>query len=228
MKHVLDNPVWNALISANKHLGGGSERVKFFYPQVSPFAACEENGKASLQELYGLYTADSPVFLWAGDLLSVPEKWEVMHCIRGLQMIYDHPAVKEYDAGGIVPLTEKDIPEMIALTRLTKPGPFGSRTIEFGNYEGIFEAGKLAAMTGQRFHCFDHVEISAVCTHPDHLGKGYAKRLLLSQLTQIIAGGSKPFLHVREDNERAIHVYQSLGFLVRRPVYFYVICKKAL
>jgi hypothetical protein len=61
-----------------------------------------------------------------------------MHCIKGLQMVYDQPTVKEYDASGIVPLTEKDIPEMIALTRLTKPGPFGTRTIEFGNYEGIF------------------------------------------------------------------------------------------
>jgi GNAT superfamily N-acetyltransferase len=225
MEHVLDNPVWNALASANAHLGTGSERAKFFHPEVSPFAALAENSVPELQELYALYTADSPVFLWADELITVPKEWQVMHCIKGLQMVYDQPAVREYDAGGTVPLTEKDIPEMIALTRLTKPGPFGTRTIEFGNYEGIFSDGKLAAMTGQRFHCFDHIEISAVCTHPDHLGKGYAKQLLLSQLTQILAGSSKPYLHVRDDNERAIHVYKTLGFSIRMPVYFYVLRK---
>jgi GNAT superfamily N-acetyltransferase len=228
MEHVLDNPVWNALISANSHLGSGSERVKFFHPEVSPFASPRENSAESLQELYRLYTADSPVFLWADDLLTIPGEWQVMHCIKGLQMVYDQPTVKEYDKSGIVPLAEKDIPEMIALTRLTKPGPFGTRTIEFGNYEGIFENGKLAAMTGQRFHCFDHIEISAVCTHPDHLGKGYAKQLLQSQLTQIRAGSGKPYLHVRDDNERAINVYEALGFFVRKQVYFYVIRKSPL
>ena len=115
---------------------------------------------------------------------------------------------------------------MLALTKLTKPGPFGKRTIEFGNYEGIFENEQLVAMTGQRFHCFDYIEISAVCTHPDFLGRGFAKQLLLSQLTQILSSSQKPYLHVKGDNERAIQVYLSLGFSIRMPVFFYVIKKQ--
>ncbi|HVG42779.1 MAG TPA: GNAT family N-acetyltransferase, partial [Chitinophagaceae bacterium] len=66
------------------------------------------------------------------------------------------------------------VEQMMQLATLTKPGPFGPHTIDFGYYYGIFEEGKLVAMTGQRLHVAHFTEISAVCTHPDHLGKGYA------------------------------------------------------
>ena len=140
-------------------------------------------------------------------------------------MVYAKNEVSPYLSESIIPLTLTDVPAMLSLTQLTKPGPFAKRTIEFGNYEGIFENKVLAAMTGRRFHCFDHIEISAVCTHPLHLGKGYAKQLLLSQLDSILSSGNKPYLHVKEDNERAIHVYEALGFTTRMPVYFYVLQK---
>lgn len=225
MENILDNPVWNALISGNSPLAKGSERVKHFDQEVSPFAGLLESTPASLQELYNIHTSDHAVFLWAPGKLAIPKTWKVIDAIPGLQMIYDQPKVQVYQSG-ITTLTEKNVPEMLALAKLTKPGPFGTRTIEFGNYEGIFEDEQLVAMTGQRFHCFDHIEISAVCTHPGCLGKGYAKQLLLSQLTKILAAFCKPYLHVREDNARAIYVYQALGFSVRRQVYFYVIKKQ--
>ncbi len=226
MQNSLDNPVWNALISGNRHLAKGSDLVKYFDISVSPFAALKENSTANFIELYEQSMFDRPVLLWADELLSIPKIWKVIDCIPGLQMIYDRPSAKEFQSTGINALSENDIPEMLSLTKLTKPGPFGTRTIEFGNYEGIFENQKLVAMTGQRFHCFDHIEISAVCTHPDYLGRGYAKQLLLSQLTQILSVSKKPYLHVREDNERAIDVYKSIGFLIRKKVFFYVIKKQ--
>ncbi len=225
MKNPLANPVWNALISGNSHLAKGSERVRFFDGEVSPFAGLADNSLENLVELYELNTSERPVFLWAKQPLVFPEQWTVVDCIPGYQMVYDKLTVPECKATGIIPLTKDHVTEMVALTKLTKPGPFGTRTIEFGNYEGIFVGERLAAMTGQRFHPFDHVEISAVCTHPDFLGRGYAKQLLLSQLTQILDSSGKPHLHVRSDNERAIHVYKALGFSVSMPVYFYLIRK---
>ena len=225
MENSLDNPVWNALISGNKHLSAGSERVKFFDREVSPFAGLIKNTPANLLALYELSISDHPVLLWSVEQLSFPKIWKVIDCIPGYQMLYDLPTLPQHPISGITQLTEKDVPEMMALTKLTKPGPFGKRTIEFGHYEGIFENRQLVAMTGQRFHPFDHVEISAVCTHPDYLGKGYAKQLLCSQLAKIVDTDCKPHLHVRQDNERAIHVYKTLGFRIRIPVYFYVIQK---
>ena len=119
------------------------------------------------------------------------------------------------------PLQQKDVEEMIQLALLTKPGPFASRTIEFGHYYGIFESGQLVAMTGQRLHPYHYAEISAVCTHPNYLGKGYAAALIQHQITLIMSMGQKPFLHVRADNERAIALYHRLGFEVSRPMNFY-------
>ena len=227
MENVLDNPVWNALISGNRHLANGSDRVKLFDPDVSPFVALIENTPQNFQELSAMVNADQLVFLWAKEILAIPKLWNVLHCIPGFQMVYENPIVQPYKTHNITVLTEKDIPEMVALTKLTKPGPFGTRTIEFGNYEGVFENGQLVAITGQRFHPFDHIEISAVCTHPDYLGRGYARQLLLSQLSQILGAGANPHLHVRQDNQRAIHVYKALGFTIRIPVYFYVINRQA-
>jgi predicted GNAT family acetyltransferase len=110
---------------------------------------------------------------------------------------------------------------MIQLATLTKPGPFNTRTIEFGHYHGIFENNRLAAMTGQRLHVDDHTEISAVCTHPDFLGKGYAATLMRHQVKFILAQNQIPFLHVRADNSRAIALYERLGFKENRVMNFY-------
>lgn len=223
MEHPLNSPVWNALVSGNKTLAQGTVTAKFFDAEVSPFAALIDNSPENLLELYELLPPGRRVFLWADKLLSIPGQWKLVDCIPGFQMVYEKENAGKISTAKIIPLTTEHIPEMLALTKLTKPGPFGTRTIEFGNYEGIFENEKLVAMTGRRFHCFDHIEISAVCTHPGHLGKGYAKQLLLSQLGHILNESAKPYLHVKGDNTRAIGVYEALGFVVRMPVYFYII-----
>jgi predicted GNAT family acetyltransferase len=125
----------------------------------------------------------------------------------------------------IIPLSKENVPEMIELTQLTEPGPFLERTIEFGNYKGIFINGKLAAMAGWRMQPFQYVEISAVCTHPDYTGKGLGTALMKDQVISILDEGKIPFLHVRSDNEIAIKLYKRLGFTVRRHMNFYVLQK---
>ena len=50
----------------------------------------------------------------------------------------------------LIELGTRDSPEMIELTSLTKPGPFGTRTHELGTYLGIRIEGKLVAMAGER------------------------------------------------------------------------------
>lgn len=213
------------MVSGNSTLALGTEHVKYFDKEVSPFAAFSSFSEKHFRELYEMHPPGRTVLLWSAGRLDIPEAWTVLDCIPGLQMVFSSKQVQNDNVGGIVKLQQEHIPGMIELTRLTKPGPFGNRTIEFGNYEGIFEDKKLVAMTGRRFHPFAHIEISAVCTHTDYLGRGYARQLLISQAKQVLEESCQPHLHVREDNERAISVYRSLGFEVRMPVFFYVLRK---
>jgi ribosomal protein S18 acetylase RimI-like enzyme len=226
MENVLDNPAWNALISGNKHLSFGTGQVKYFNKEVSPFAAFNENTADNFQMLYELLPHNGPALFVTPIATEIPGPWKVLEVIKGLQMVYDSPKDEDGAQMKLTPLTDEHVPQMMALAKLTNPGPFGSRTIEFGHYKGIFDSNnKLVAMAGQRLHVFNYAEVSAVCTHPDYTGKGYARQLLLNQINRIRATSGIPFLHVRSNNERAIKVYERLGFSARTEVYFYVMVK---
>lgn len=220
MNHLLHNPVYNALLSGNKHLSFGNHLVKYFDDQVSPFAGFDHKYKNGFAHLYELLPQGRKILYANPSSISQPQGWQLQHEIKGLQFVYEGKEIKT-EFQNVTPLTEIHVEEMIELVRLTKPGPFGKRTIDFGSYFGIFENDKLVAMTGQRLHIENCTEISAVCTHPDHLGKGYASILLQHQLQIILQNNQLPFLHVREDNERAVALYHRLGFTISRPMNFY-------
>ena len=67
-------------------------------------------------------------------------------------------------------------------------------------YLGIQESGRLAAMAGERLRLDGCTEISAVCTHPDFRGKGYAPALIIALIERMTARRETPFLHVGDDN----------------------------
>jgi predicted GNAT family acetyltransferase len=69
----------------------------------------------------------------------------------------------------------------------------------------------------------DFTEVSAVCTHPDHLGKGYAAAVMSLAMQNIVNAGETPFLHVRADNQRAIDLYERLGFRKRKLMHYVIL-----
>lgn len=107
------------------------------------------------------------------------------------------------------------VAEMLALVELTQPGPFRQRTIELGDYYGVFADGRLVAMAGERLQTPHFTEISAVCTHPSARGRGLAAALTHHVASGISARGQTPILHVAEHNDTARRVYARLGFDVR-------------
>jgi len=220
VKNLLHNPPYHALLSGDKHLSFGNDKVKFFDEEVSPFVGFEHDYEKGFSDLYELLPAGRKILYANPSPITHPAGWQVQHEIKGLQFVYEGGAISGLFSN-VIPLTAKYVEEMVQLARLTKPGPFASRTIEFGNYHGIFDNDRLIAMTGQRLHVQNCTEISAVCTHPDHLGKGYAFTLLQHQLQIILQQGQLPFLHVRADNERAIALYERIGFKVSGPMNFY-------
>jgi Predicted acetyltransferase len=73
-----------------------------------------------------------------------------------------------------------------------------------GTFLGIRIDGRLVAMVGERMKPANCTEITAVCVHPDHRGRGYAQVLLAAISRQIVARGEIPFQHVFSHNESAI------------------------
>jgi predicted GNAT family acetyltransferase len=121
-------------------------------------------------------------------------------------------------AGEHETLTPADVPEMMQLVELTKPGPFLPRTIELGSYIGIRSDGRLIAMAGERMRFPGFTEISAVCTHPDRRGRGHSTSLVHIMMRAILDRGETPFLHVFKENTRAAALYDKLGFVRRRSL----------
>src|SRR6185312_6179094 len=225
MQHVLDNPIWNALISGNKILSTGNERAKYFLKDVAPFAALNTVTKKEWEALYDIADPGDSFAFFSSNEIDIPQLWKVSHCTHALQMVHNKAVQNKTVVDDIMALATKDVPAMLALTKLTNPGPFLKRTIEFGNYEGIFKNGELVAMTGQRMHPFKYIEVSAVCTHPEYTGHGYATNLILRQVDNILAQSSIPFLHVKKENINAIKLYNALGFSVRKEMFIYGIKK---
>jgi predicted GNAT family acetyltransferase len=123
----------------------------------------------------------------------------------------------------INPLGEAHEAAMVNLVDLTKPGPFAPKARLMGEFRGLFDKGQLIAMSGERMRTPGFIEISAVCTHADYRGRGYAKQLVSVLGNEIVADGKTPFLHVLADNNAAITTYEKLGFRLRHVMQFTVI-----
>jgi ribosomal protein S18 acetylase RimI-like enzyme len=226
VKPLLRNPVYHSLLSNDRHLGFGPGKVLSFHEEVSPFAGFEEGNVQGFRDLYDLLPAGRKILFASPLAFDPPENWELLAEVKGLQFLYEGGSSGEPDSFQPILLEPQHVEQMMQLAALTRPGPFGSRTIEFGHYYGVFENNQLVAMTGQRLHIENFTEVSAVCTHPDHLGKGYATALVQHQVNLILSHNQVPFLHVRADNHRAIAVYERLGFRLQGEMNFYFLKKE--
>ena len=81
-------------------------------------------------------------------------------------------------------------------------------------------------MTGERMKPAEYTEMTAVCVHPAHRGRGYAQVLLGAVARQIVARGEIPFLHVFTDNSSAIALYRRQGMEIRRRLHVTVLQKQ--
>jgi len=213
--HPLDHPVWNALISRQRALAEGGTLARRYPPAIAPFAAMTEVSPQSFAALGALMSASDQAVLFTPEPVAAPAEFKVLLATTGEQMI-GTPAETAAGTADIVTLGPDDVPAMVELTKLTKPGPFTPRTHELGTFLGIRMDGQLVAMAGERMKPANYTEITAVCVHPTCRGRGYAQMLLGAVARQISARGEIPFLHVFSDNDSAIALYRRQGMEIRR------------
>jgi predicted GNAT family acetyltransferase len=221
--HVLDRPVWHALTARQAHVAAGGPLAVRLKAEYGMFAAPFDDSPDSLAALAALLPEDGGLVL----MEAVPPTLGVGRTASRApchQMVAE--ALTPGEAGfPIVELTDADAPEMLALATLTKPGPFVARTHELGRFVGIKQRGRLVAMAGERLRPEGFTEVSGVCTHPDHRGRGYAGGLVRAVAGAILARGETPFLHTFSSNASAIALYESLGFVLRRVITMKVISR---
>ncbi|MGW7385990.1 GNAT family N-acetyltransferase [Streptomyces sp. NPDC054794] len=215
--HILDNAAWAALTGPHAHLAERVGRAARYPADVSPFTALEDPADPrawdDLAALVGPGTV-TPVTA----VRAVPDGWEIVDSGEGVQMV--DTALHAEPAPEAVRLGPADVPEILGLIALTQPGPFLPRTVELGTYLGIRDRGRLIALAGERLRPPGWTEISAVCTHPDHRGRGLATRLVRAVAASIRQRGDTPFLHAAASNTHAIRLYESIGFTLRRRTRF--------
>ncbi len=217
MRHPLDRPVWNTLTTKLAHLAEGGGRAWRMRPDYGPFVAAADASPDSLASMAVLIPAGGAAWTIEGDEAPPPPGTEVR--FRGLyhQMIAE-AVVRPDPPFAMVQLGEADAPEMLALATLTVPGPFVRPTHRIGAFYGVKQEGRLVAMAGERMQLDGFTEVSGVCTHPDHRGRGYAGALMREVAHRILARDEAPFLHVNVQNAGAIALYESLGFRIRDSV----------
>jgi GNAT superfamily N-acetyltransferase len=219
---VLDNPIWSSLTTAHRSIARLSGRAARYAAEVSPFAAFES--PTAFDDLAVLVNPEETVGLCAPDVIESPPDWHVIRTLPLEQMVCT--SWERAPASSPLELRQDDVPEMLALTAATEPGPFLPATIQMGRYFGIREeTGRLIAMAGERLKPAGFTEISAVCTDPAFRGRGHARALLNFLIALIVDEGRVPFLHVKADNS-AISLYKALGFHVRGPMHVTIVGRR--
>ena len=223
--HPLDHPIWTALTTTQRALAEGDARARRYPIEVTPFADMPDLSAENFAALAALMSPTDIAVLFTLEAVKTPAEFKVTLADTGEQLI-GTPIEAPANGVDIVTLGIDDVPAMIELTTLTKPGPFYARTHELGTFLGIRVDGQLVAMAGERMKPAQYTEMTAVCVHPSHRGRGYGQMLLGAVSRQIVARGEIPFLHVFTSNHSAIALYRRQGMEIRRRLHVTVLKKE--
>jgi GNAT superfamily N-acetyltransferase len=219
MSSDLDNPFWSALCSRHAGVAHRVGEAARYPAEFAPFLGVAHAGVDVRDALDALVAADESVYL-LGVAPRVPDGWRLEGFRDLAQMIRSEPLAVE-DGPDIVPLSLAHREDVLALTARVYPHYFRPRTMDMGRYFGIYVDGRLAAMAGERLGTEAFQEVSAICTHPDFNGRGYARRITAMLTNDILARGRTPYLHVSHENPRAKSLYERMGYRLRRDIPFW-------
>lgn len=212
MDHLLDNIFWQALSGPHACFATGTDSARRYAPGFSPIVGFPDPRAPDFDALRPFCEPGEHFYCdgWTGP---APAGWRIEAESTMYRMVWNGSAPAADAAPDAVPLQREHAAQAVELAKLTKPGPFGPRTIELGDYFGYFDdKGSLVAMAGERMAAPGLREISGVCVHPDFQGRGLARRLMEKLVLRQLQRGETPFLHVMRANEAAHGLYLRMGF----------------
>ncbi|WP_143305993.1 GNAT family N-acetyltransferase [Chitinophaga vietnamensis] len=222
---ILDNPAWNALTTVHACFAEGAAHAKRYNAAIVSFIACEDPYSQQMHTL-DAWIAPGESFYIIGHLPSLPAGWQVASELPCAQMLLPSGALPEIAIREKIELLgEEDAQEMYDLINRIQPGYYNMNTRLMGTYYGIRQEGRLVAMAGERMRMTGYSELSAICTDPAFTGRGYAQQLITQLCRQHAAAGITSFLHVAATNERAVRLYEHMGFQTSTLISFYRVVK---
>jgi GNAT superfamily N-acetyltransferase len=210
----MPSALWNTLTGPHARHASGAAGARRYAAGFSPIIAFADNSRPDFAAL-APFCAAGEVFYCEGWQGACPDGWRIDAETSMFRMVWNRAIPTADTAPDAVPLRAEHpehVDAAVALAALCRPGPFGPRTIELGDYYGCFDDGRLIAMAGQRMRVPGYTEISGVCTHPDAQGRGLARRLMSKLIHQQMQLGEVPFLHVMRANQAAHDFYLRMGF----------------
>jgi predicted GNAT family acetyltransferase len=204
--------VWSALTTRWAAIAEGDAGAWRIDRDYGLFGAAADRSPESLAALAALVPARGELWMVEREDWPAPPGTRFVRQAHCVQMVCEDLSRGSAPAFEIVDLGEDDAPAMYDLAMLTQPGPYAAHTNRLGEFIGVKQDGALIAMAGERMKMPGLSEVSGVCTHPDHRGRGYAGALMRVVADRMLARGETPWLHAYASNAGAIALYESLGF----------------
>jgi ribosomal protein S18 acetylase RimI-like enzyme len=224
IKQLLDNITWHALVGPHAKYAVGMQGARRYAQGFSPIVGFAEPAQPDFAALAPFCEAGEHFYCegWAG---VAPAGWRIDSETSMFKLLWEAGMPATDEAPDAIALGREHASQALELATLTRPGPFGFRTVELGEYFGYFSGQRLVAMAGERMHAATLREISGVCTHPDFQGRGLARQLMLKLVRRQMQRCETPFLHVMRENTGALRLYERLGFRSYRETVVRVISR---
>lgn len=219
--YKLDNPAFYSLSETHSNFALNLHGMKFYNPIYCPFGGWKRHLCIDTEQGIANYAQETSSFYVIGQKPIFGDNMILSKELICDQMLLESPLNIEINEEIIEIRTDSERNELYQLVNLVQPGYFKEKTPQLGNYYGIYKNNRLVAVTGERMKMDKFTEISAVVTHPDHIGRGYAKQLVSFTCEKIFMEDRIPYLHVAESNFQAIALYKKLGFRTRRKMSFW-------
>jgi len=150
--------------------------------------------------------------------------FEVEHVDAEWQMCFEGDA-SLLDDGGAVELTPADLPAMRGLAVGAGLMALEDDPFRYGPVFGVWAMEQdekmplLASMAATRLQLPGASEIGNVGTRSDYRRRGLARKVVSTLVRAHVRDERQVFLMVLQMNDAAVRLYESMGFVRRRPTY---------